>query len=247
MLLPAAPHPHPPPPAGPTCRGSWSARKEPMRLQESPPIQPKRNHRDSAWSMLPALQALMYWLQERKKTGAQGRAELQRGTGGVGGGTGGPLGAQPPCRQNPQEPPCALRGRSPGGFSANQGSLGHQIPLHSTPETPRGHLEFGVGTPHSLAYTGRQGFRRRWQWREPGPGLCCVPSGRGEAGPNHSPVPSKGSGEGRAVPPELMPRWAAGTPWLLSQRPSLQTSGRCQCEVTAQVTGLSRIPRPRCC
>lgn len=51
----------------PTCRGSWSARKEPMRLQESPPIQPRRNHTDSAWSMLPILQALMYWLRQRGK------------------------------------------------------------------------------------------------------------------------------------------------------------------------------------
>lgn len=38
-----------------------------MRLQESPPIQPRRNHRDRAWSMLPALQALMYWLWTRRK------------------------------------------------------------------------------------------------------------------------------------------------------------------------------------
>uniref|UniRef100_A0A480HL91 72 kDa type IV collagenase n=1 Tax=Sus scrofa TaxID=9823 RepID=A0A480HL91_PIG len=52
---------HPAPGDRPTCRGSWSARKEPMRLQESPPIQPRRNHRDTAWSMLPVLQALMYW------------------------------------------------------------------------------------------------------------------------------------------------------------------------------------------
>ena len=52
----------------PTCRGSWSARKEPMRLQESPPIQPRRNHRDRAWSMLPVLQALMYWLWGRRET-----------------------------------------------------------------------------------------------------------------------------------------------------------------------------------
>lgn len=44
-----------------------------MRLQESPPIQPKRNHRDSAWSMFPVLQALMYWLRPRKETQAQGR------------------------------------------------------------------------------------------------------------------------------------------------------------------------------
>lgn len=55
----------------PTCRGSWSARKEPMRLQESPPIQPRRNHRDRAWSILPILQALMYWLWRRKETCAQ--------------------------------------------------------------------------------------------------------------------------------------------------------------------------------
>lgn len=33
-----------------------------MRLQESPPIQPSRNHSDRAWSMLPVLQALMYCL-----------------------------------------------------------------------------------------------------------------------------------------------------------------------------------------
>lgn len=37
-----------------------------MRLQESPPIQPSRNHSDRAWSMLPVLQALMYWLWKRR-------------------------------------------------------------------------------------------------------------------------------------------------------------------------------------
>lgn len=31
-------------------------------MQESPLIQPRRNHRDRAWSMLPVLQAFMYWL-----------------------------------------------------------------------------------------------------------------------------------------------------------------------------------------
>ena len=36
-----------------------------MRLQESPPIQPRRNHRDRAWSMFPVLQAWMYCLRQR--------------------------------------------------------------------------------------------------------------------------------------------------------------------------------------
>lgn len=45
-----------------------------MRLQESPPIQPRRNHTDRAWSMLPVLQALMYWLRRGGdvSSGAQG-------------------------------------------------------------------------------------------------------------------------------------------------------------------------------
>lgn len=61
-----------------------------MRLQESPPIQPRRNHRDTAWSMLPVLQALMYWLRWRK-TRAQGLRAVKRGTANVearGGGSG---------------------------------------------------------------------------------------------------------------------------------------------------------------
>lgn len=66
--------------APPTCRGSWSARKEPMRLQESPPIQPSRNHSDRAWSMLPVLQALMYWLWKRRGLKLRGDG-LRRPTG----------------------------------------------------------------------------------------------------------------------------------------------------------------------
>lgn len=57
-----------------------------MRLQESPPIQPRRNHRDRAWSMLPVLQALMYCLGREGDTcsGAEGydiASEGQQGNG----------------------------------------------------------------------------------------------------------------------------------------------------------------------
>lgn len=44
-----------------------------MRLQESPPIQPSRNHRDRASSMLPVLQALIYWLWQRGRHVLRGR------------------------------------------------------------------------------------------------------------------------------------------------------------------------------
>lgn len=60
-----------------------------MRLQESPPIQPRRNHRDRAWSMLPVLQALMYCLWQKRRRMLRGRGLRHR--------LGGPTRERPPA------------------------------------------------------------------------------------------------------------------------------------------------------
>lgn len=148
----------------PTCRGSWSARKEPMRLQESPPIQPRRNHRDRAWSMLPVLQALMYWLWQRRETHAQARGlgrrvgasrreqprrrQPQPQTSSAGAGsTGGRPRANPSRRQNPREPflilwwlPSNLETMGCALSREIQSTV--QILLHSTLGSPSGDLGF---------------------------------------------------------------------------------------------------------